>query len=160
MRTSRRIGPWIGVAALGLAAMVGLAQAGEHSMGASQGSAPAWSAPDPAWKAPGTARAAQARLRSLWPAIVSAAPGVLTPFDDAMRHGRCAISARPLPCHDAAARVRDTVGGGDPAVLGSVDALADGACWETSCGVGFQDLLAYLRATDGTLLMLWLPPEG
>lgn len=129
-------------------------------MGASEGSAQAWSTPDPAWKAPGTASAAQERLRSLWPAIVAAAPGVLSPFDDAIRHGRCAISARSLACRDAADRVRDTVGETDPAVLGSVDALADGTCWETHCGVGFQDLLAYLCARDGTLLMLWLPPEG
>jgi hypothetical protein len=122
-------------------------------------SSPSWNAPDPAWKSPGTASAAQARFRSLWPSIVAAAPAALARYDAEIRGGR-EISSTLLSCRDAAERVRGTVGEADPALLGSVGALADGECWQLTCSLGYEDLFAYLRASDGALLMLWLPPEG
>lgn len=153
---TRRFGFPIAFGALA-AACVGFAQDGERSVKQAEQATKAWNAPDPTWVAPGSASMAEARLRALWPAIAAAAPGATAAFGGARLEA--ATSARPIACRDAAARVRDTVGERDPAALGSVKALGDGSCWEMNVSAGLRTLLAYLRATDGSLAMLWVPPE-
>jgi hypothetical protein len=123
-----------------------------------------WRAAAPGWKAPGTAKAAEARLEALWPALIDAAGAKLGAFA-ALVPSSCSRWASALTAAAAAKQVRAAAGpmGGDPSVLGSLaalDALGDAKVWSASCSHHFDTMFAYLRASDGALVMLWLPPEG
>lgn len=121
-----------------------------------------WRAPDPKWKTPGSAKAAEARLTALWPTLLEAAGAKLGRFAR-LRSFECSQWASVMTAKEAAQQVRAAMGEVDPAVLGSLaalDALGNGAVWNASCGHGFGTMFAYLRTTDGSLVMLWLPPEA
>lgn len=121
-----------------------------------------WRAPDPKWQAPGLARIAEARLTALWPALIEAAGDKLGRFAQ-LRSFECSRWASVMTAKDAAQQVRDAMGERDPSVLGSLaalDALGHATVWNASCGHGFDTMFAYLRASDGSLVMLWLPPEA
>lgn len=124
-----------------------------------------WGMPDPQWAKPGTEKAAQARLVALWPAIKSGANNAqaLAGVDSTVTAGKCGTSAMVVTGTDAAASVRSTMGTTDPSVLGSLaalDALGSATLWQASCGAGFDTLLAYIKQSDGALVMLWMVPEG
>lgn len=122
-----------------------------------------WRAPAPTWPAPGTAKLAEARLNALWPAMIEAAGDRLAAFARAAPVD-CSQWASILTAREAAQQVRDTMGNDvDPAILGSLaalDALGNAAVWNASCSHHFDTVFAYLRASDGSLVMLWQPPEG
>jgi hypothetical protein len=121
-----------------------------------------WRAPDPKWQSPGLARTAEARLAALWPALIAAAGARLGRFAQ-LRPLECSQWANVMTASDAAQQVRDAMGKDDPSVLGSLaalDALGHTTVWNASCGHGIDTMFAYLRASDGSLVMLWLPPEG
>jgi hypothetical protein len=124
----------------------------------------AWNAPAPGWTVPGTAKAATARLATLWPVIRAASTDAsLGKFDDSFAKQTCNPSASKLTAKAAASRVRDTMGKTDPSSLGTLaalDALGDAPVWLATCSLGFFSVFAYLQASDGALVMLWLPPEG
>lgn len=120
-----------------------------------------WRAPDPKWTSPGLARAAEARLTALWPALIEAAGDKLGRFAQ-LRSFECSQWASVMTAKEAAQQVREVMGKDDPSVLGSLaalDALGHAPVWNASCGHGFDTMFAYLRASDGSLVMLWLPPE-
>jgi hypothetical protein len=124
-----------------------------------------WGMPDPAWSAPGSGKAATARLVALWPAIKSGASNAqaLAGMDATMTAGTCTGAGTAVTAKAAAASVRDTMGTTDPSVVGSLaalDALGDAKLWQSSCGAGFDTLEAYIKQSDGALVMLWMVPEG
>ena len=121
-----------------------------------------WRAPDPKWQAPGLARTAEARLTALWPALIAAAGDRLGRFAQ-LRPFECSQWASVMTAKDAAEQVREAMGQDDPSVLGSLaalDSLGHATVWNASCGHGADTMFAYLRASDGSLVMLWLPPEA
>lgn len=124
-----------------------------------------WGMPDPQWAAPGSGKAATARLVALWPSIKAGASNsaALAGMDATMTAGKCTGAGTAITAKAAAASVRDTMGTTDPSVIGSLaalDSLGDAKLWQSSCGAGFDTLLAYLKQSDGSLVMLWMVPEG
>ena len=108
------------------------------------------------WDAPGTSAAAIARVVARWPTIGGATGAKLAYLQRALPDKRALFNASLRSCARAAAEVRDTIG---TAAVGSLAALASerGDCWLTIIGIGSDEAFAYLRATDGALVMLWLP---
>jgi hypothetical protein len=132
---------------------------------ATAATAASWNASARTWKKPGTAKAAAARLRAVWPALHAAAgdaPGI-DAFVDPFAKKTCGTSASKTTAKQAAARVRDTMGATDPAVVGSLaalDTLGDAALWLATCSAGFHELFVYIKQSDGAVVMAWIPPEG
>jgi hypothetical protein len=122
-----------------------------------------WRGPATSWRSPGTAKAAEARLLALWPAMVDAVGPRLGGFAR-VAPADCARWASVLTGREAAQQVRDAIGdAADPSLLGSLaalDALGNAALWNASCSHGAETMFAYLRASDGSLVMMWMPPEG
>lgn len=137
---------------------------GDTAGAPTQPSRPRWSVADVSWKSPGSAKAAEKRLAALWPALIEAAGEKLGRFGKMTSPVECSQWASVMTAKEAARQVRDTMGEKlDPSVLGSLaalDALGNAAVWNASCSHHFDTLFAYLRASDGSLVMLWLPPEG
>ena len=73
--------------------------------------------------------------------------------------GRCKLAATRQACSAARARIVDVEGAHPRLVLGALDALGSGDCWNVGCAVGFYTLVALVGA-DGRLLVVWIPPEG
>lgn len=119
---------------------------------------PHWAEAPARWKS--TRTQAMARLRALWVELVAGSNGALDGIK--VMVPKCNMTATKIACADGAKRIRDTMGANaDPSLFGSIDALdRGGQCWALECGVNFSSLAAYLSATDGRLLELWLIPEG
>jgi hypothetical protein len=125
---------------------------------------PRWSVADVTWRSPGSAKAAEKRVAALWPAMLDGAGARLGRFAAMTSPVECAQWASLMTAKQAAMQVRDTVGDSlDPSALGSLaalDALGNTAVWSVTCEHGCDSLFAYVRASDGALVMVWLPPAA
>lgn len=125
---------------------------------------PRWSVADVSWKSPGSAKAAEKRLAALWPAMIDAAGDRLGRFGAMTSPVECSQWASLMTAKQAAMQVRDAFGDSmDPSALGSLaalDALGNTAVWNVTCEHSFDSLFAYVRASDGSLVMAWLPPQA
>lgn len=125
---------------------------------------PRWSVPDVSWRSPGSAKAAEKRLAALWPALIDGAGERLGRFAAMTSPVECAQWASLMTAKQAVMQVRDAVGDSrDPAALGSLaalEALGNTAVWNVTCEHQLDSLFAYVRASDGALLMAWLPSQA